>query len=126
MIFTRAKFTDNLSLEHGLIEGNSSRPESVNDNQEIVPFREAYLHTVRSSSPTGRVTIRGGGGLEKNSSSLVSTRSSSKSSRSKSPTPGYMDGDKFVSLDEAGNQYIVKMKKAEDDAKTPIINKKKA
>lgn len=113
--------------EHGLVEGNYSRPESVNDNrnqQDFMPFHEAYLHTVRASSPSGRVTIRGGGGVERNSSSLAS-RSSSKSSRSKSPTPGYMDGDRFVSLDEAGNQFVVKMKKADDDAKMPVVNKKK-
>lgn len=119
--------------EHGLTEGTYSRPESVNENfinpvDNHIPFQEAYLHTMRSASPSGKVTIRGGGGgIDRNSSSLASTRSSSKSSgsRSRSPLPGYVNGDKFISLDDAGNQIIVKMKKAENDAKMPIINKKK-
>ncbi|KAL7327468.1 hypothetical protein PS15p_205892 [Mucor circinelloides] len=124
--------------DHGLTEGASySRPDSVNDNvinsaDHVPPFQEAYLHTMRSASPSGRVTIRGGGGgsingMDRNSSSLASTRSSSKSSgsRSRSPLPGYVNGDKFISLDEAGNQIIVKMKKADNDAKMPIVNKKK-
>lgn len=121
--------------DHGLTEGASySRPDSVNENAPSdhvpPPFQEAYLHTVRSASPSGRVTIRGGGGagtVDRNSSSLASTRSSSKSSgsRSRSPLPGYVNGDKFISLDEAGNQIIVKMKKADNDAKMPIVNKKK-
>jgi hypothetical protein len=120
-------------IEHGLTESAySSRPESVNENKsnqsEQATFQEAYLHTLRSASPSGRVTIRGGGGaVDRNSSSLASTRSSSKSSgsRSRSPLPGYVDGDKYVSVDESGNHIIVKMKKAEVDAKTPVINKKK-
>jgi hypothetical protein len=111
--------------EHGLTEGVYSRPESSQGTSyENAPFQESYLQTLRSLSPSCRVTIRGGGG---NSSSLASTRSSSKSSgsRSKSPLPGFVDGDKYISVDEAGNHLIVKMKKAENDAKTPIINKKK-
>lgn len=88
------------------------------------PFQEGYLQTFRASSPTGRVTIRGGGGAG-NSSSLASTRSSSKSSgRSKSPLPGFVDGDKYISVDEAGNHVVVKMKKANSDAKMPTIKKK--
>ncbi|KAI9365115.1 hypothetical protein BD770DRAFT_313288 [Pilaira anomala] len=119
--------------EHGLTEGISSRPSSSNDNttsqQEAPPppppFQEGYLQTFRSSSPTGRVTIRGGGAAG-NSSSLASTRSSSKSSgsRSRSPLPGFVDGDKYISVDEAGNHVVVKMKKANNDAKMPIVKKK--
>lgn len=118
--------------EHGLTEGTYSRPESVNENiinhvDSLIPFQEAYMHTMRSASPSSRVTIRGGGGIDRHSSSLASTRSSSKSSgsRSRSPLPGYVNGDKFISLDDAGNQIIVKMKKAENDAKMPTVNKKK-
>lgn len=115
-------------IEHGLTEGVYSRPEPSNDSSnrfDNTPFQESYLQTLRSLSPSGRVTIRGGNGG--NSSSLASTRSSSKSSgsRSRSPLPGFVDGDKFISVDEAGNHLIVKMKKASEDAKTPIINKKK-
>ncbi|KAG2208914.1 hypothetical protein INT47_011054, partial [Mucor saturninus] len=116
--------------DHGLTEGAHSRPESSNDiviNQtsEPAPFQESYLQTLRSASPSGRVTIRGGG-VGGNSSSLASTRSSSKSSgsRSKSPLPGFVNGDKYISVDEAGNHVVVKMKKAENDAKMPIIKKK--
>ncbi|KAI8366162.1 hypothetical protein BD560DRAFT_401339 [Blakeslea trispora] len=119
--------------DHGLNEGIYSRPDSANDStgptsQENGSFQEAFLQTVRSSSPSGRVTIRGGGGAEKNSNSLVSTRSSSRSSggsRSRSPMPGYVDGSNYISVDELGNHIIVKMKKADDHAKTPVINKKK-
>lgn len=119
-------------IDHGLTESAYSRPESVDEstsNQpEQVPFQEAYLHTLRAPSPSGRVTIRGGGGIDRNSSSLASTRSSSKSSgsRSRSPLPGYVDGDKYISVDESGNHIFVKMKKAEVDAKTPIVNKKRS
>ncbi|KAI9475995.1 MAG: hypothetical protein EXX96DRAFT_506832 [Benjaminiella poitrasii] len=120
--------------DHGLTEGIYSRPESVNDNsnttyqqENTMPFQETYIQTLRSSSPSGRVTIRGGGGVDRHNSSLASTRSSSKSSgsRSRSPLPGYVDGDKYISTDEAGNQIILKMIKADDDAKTPVIIKKK-
>lgn len=111
-----------------MTEGVYSRPEPSNDSSnrfDNTPFQESYLQTLRSLSPSGRVTIRGGNGG--NNSSLASTRSSSKSSgsRSRSPLPGFVDGDKFISVDEAGNHLIVKMKKASEDAKTPIINKKK-
>ncbi|RCI05785.1 hypothetical protein CU098_006957, partial [Rhizopus stolonifer] len=120
--------------DHGLTEGTYSRQGSPNDisttsSQESTPFQEAFLNTFRSSSPSGRVTIRGGGGIDRNSSSLASTRSSSKSSggsRSRSPLPGYVDGNNYISVDELGNHIVVKMKKADDDAKTPVINKKKA
>ncbi|KAI7901422.1 uncharacterized protein BX663DRAFT_514357 [Cokeromyces recurvatus] len=118
--------------DHKLTEGVYSRPESANDNStsyqlENGPFQEAYLQYVRPSSPSGRITIRGGGGVDKHNSSLASTRSSSKSSgsRSRSPLPGYINGDKYISIDEEGNQIVLKMKRADDDAKTPIINKKK-
>ncbi|CAO3607298.1 unnamed protein product [Mucor hiemalis] len=114
--------------EHGLTDGSHSRPASSQEsikynNHENAPFLESYIQTLRSSSPSGRVTIRGGGGV---SNSAASTRSSSKSSgsRSRSPLPGFVDGDKFISLDEAGNHVVVKMKKADIDAKTPIIKKK--
>lgn len=97
----------------------------INHINEPAPFQESYLQTLRSSSPSGRVTIRGGG-IVCNSSSLASTRSSSKSSgsRSKSPLPGFVNGDKYISVDEAGNHVVVKMKKAESDAKMPIVKKK--
>ncbi|CEP10654.1 hypothetical protein [Parasitella parasitica] len=115
--------------DHGLTEGAYSRPDSANDYvinpvDNHAPFQEAYLHAIRSVSPSGRVVIRGGGG---NSSSLASTRSSSKlsGSRSRSPLPGYVNGDKFISLDEAGNQIAVKMKKADSAAKMPTVKKKK-
>ncbi|KAI8349624.1 hypothetical protein EDC96DRAFT_448465 [Choanephora cucurbitarum] len=119
--------------DHGLNEGAYSRPDSANDNstsssQDTGSFQEAFLQTVRSSSPSGRVTIRGGGGADRSSNSLASTRSSSRSSggsRSRSPMPGYVDGKNYISIDELGNHIIVKMKKADDHAKTPIINKKK-
>lgn len=92
--------------------------------KEQSPFQESYLQTIRSLSPSGRIALRGGGGGT--SSSLASTRSSSKSSssRSRSPLPGFMDGDMFVSVDEAGNHVVVKMKKAENDAKMPLVKKK--
>lgn len=129
-IFLRANFLYFFFIftEHGLTDGSYSRPASSLEtnkynNQENAPFLESYIQALRSSSPSGRVTIRGGGGV---SNSVASTRSSSKSSgsRSRSPLPGFVDGDKFISLDEAGNHVVVKMKKADIDAKTPVIKKK--
>lgn len=126
--FLVAKFTylicDRFLRDHGLSEGSHNKVETpVDVKKEQSPFQESYLQTVRSLSPSGRVTLRGGGNT---SSSLASTRSSSKSSdsRSRSPLPGFMDGDKYVSMDEAGNHMVVKMKKAENDAKMPLVKKK--
>ncbi|KAI8982565.1 hypothetical protein BDB01DRAFT_906331 [Pilobolus umbonatus] len=114
--------------DHRLTEGPQSRSDSNIGcyTPETSPFQETYLQTVRAVSPSGRVTLRGGGGTAAGiSGSIASTRSSSKSSsRSKSPLPGFVDGDKYVSLDESGNHIYVKMKKAEYDAKTPIVKKK--
>ena len=112
-------------LDHGLTEGAYSKfDSSIEPKRDQTPFQELYLQTARSFSPSGRITLRGGGG--NNSSSLASTRSSSKSSssRSRSPLPGFIDGDKYISMDEAGNHVVVKMKKAEIDAKMPLIKKK--
>ncbi|CEJ05594.1 Putative GAS2 domain-containing protein [Rhizopus microsporus] len=111
--------------DHGLTEGAYSKfDSSIEPKRDQTPFQELYLQTARSFSPSGRITLRGGGG--NNSSSLASTRSSSKSSssRSRSPLPGFIDGDKYISMDEAGNHVVVKMKKAEIDAKMPLIKKK--
>lgn len=78
-------------------------------------------------SPANRVIIRGGGLIQRTSSNSSLKRSCSKASLNspRSPLPGYLDGDRFVSIDENGNQHYVKMKKASDDATTPIISKKK-
>ena len=110
--------------DHGLIDGIHSRPASSQEisrynhhSQDNAPFQEGYFQALRSSSPSGRVTIRGGGGI-------VSTRSTSASSRPKSPLPGFVDGNKYISMDDAGNHVVVKMKKADKDAKTPVIKKK--
>ncbi|KAI8977077.1 hypothetical protein BDF20DRAFT_913451 [Mycotypha africana] len=121
--------------DHHVIEGSFSRPDSVADHNTAAsksppgtPFQETYLQTMRAASPSGRITIRGGGGgiTDKATSSLASTRSSrSAEGRANSPTPGFMDGDRFISVDDEGKQIIVKMKKAEKDAKMPVINKKK-
>ncbi|ORY97752.1 hypothetical protein BCR43DRAFT_490304 [Syncephalastrum racemosum] len=110
------------------------------------------LLQARCVSPSGRVTIRGGGAAgaantngfsgggavsttsssNSDSHSLLTappTRSSSKSTSSrrssKTPRQGYVDGDKYIRVDEAGNQVTVKMTKAEDGAKMPIITRKK-
>ncbi|KAI8344330.1 hypothetical protein BC941DRAFT_447310 [Chlamydoabsidia padenii] len=74
----------------------------------------------RSASPSGRVTIRGGGSIS--SSSLNPNHSHSKSSnRSRSPVPsGYKEGDTFIHVGEDGHQVVMKMTKAKEDATTPI------
>ncbi|ORZ15921.1 hypothetical protein BCR42DRAFT_416146 [Absidia repens] len=76
----------------------------------------------RSASPSGRIAIRGGGGANLSSSSLNPNHSHSRSSnRSRSPVPsGYMEGDTFIHVGEDGNQVVMKMTKAKEDATTPI------
>lgn len=118
MDFENGFFETNIVLfiEHGFID-NCSRPASVNENRD-------HQEHKRPMSPANRITIRGGGGIHISSSSSLLRRSSSKVTLN-SPVPGYVDGDRFVSIDENGQPYFVKMKKASDDAKTPIISKKK-
>ncbi|KAI7878508.1 hypothetical protein K492DRAFT_238514 [Lichtheimia hyalospora FSU 10163] len=83
------------------------------------------VSAARCVSPSGRISIRGGGTASASTSEhlLSVTRSSTSSSasrRSKTPRGGYVDGDKYIRVDEAGNQVMVKMTKAEDGAKMPI------
>ena len=83
------------------------------------------VSAARCVSPSGRISIRGGGTTSASTSEhlLSVTRSSTSSSasrRSKTPRGGYVDGDKYIRVDEAGNQVMVKMTKAEDGAKMPI------
>ncbi|CAO3609494.1 unnamed protein product [Cunninghamella blakesleeana] len=112
-------------LEHGCKEGVMLPDKKVNKNSK---FTETYLMVERSISPSGRVTIRGGGGGDMNSNGDVNifnhtlSGTSSKTSistRCKSPPAGYMDGDRFIRIDESGNQLAIKMTRADDDSFIP-------
>lgn len=116
-------------LEHGFIDSSCSRPDSVigvRNPHEFQLYQESCLQNSYSLCTENQIVIRGGTTIERTNSSLSLRRSSSKPSLTspKSPLPGYVDGDKFVSIDNNGNQHYVKMKKASDDAKTPVISKK--
>lgn len=90
-------------------------------------FGEAFVRlSNRSVSPSGRVTLRGGGGLKyaggaksnESSGSLSPSRTSSKTStstRCRSPMAGYTDGDRYVRVDEAGNHLALKMTRVDDN-----------
>ncbi|KAF7726997.1 Spectrin beta chain, non-erythrocytic 1 [Apophysomyces ossiformis] len=110
--------------DHGLTEGVSTPRADTEPSPRA--YQETFLQTVRSVSPSGRVTIRGGG-AGGNSSSLAPSGSSSRSSnRSRSPaSTGYVDGDRFIRVDQSGNQVAVKMTRAEEGAKMPVISKKR-
>ncbi|KAG0177802.1 Spectrin beta chain, non-erythrocytic 1 [Apophysomyces sp. BC1021] len=109
--------------DHGLTEGVST--PRADTEPSTTAYQESFLQTIRSVSPSGRVTIRSGGG---NSSSLAPSGSSSKSSSGRSRSPassGYVEGDRFIRVDQAGNHVAVKMTRAEEGAKMPIISKKR-
>ncbi|ORZ24664.1 hypothetical protein BCR42DRAFT_446584 [Absidia repens] len=112
-------------LDHGCCEGTiipGNRQTDINSR-----FGEAFVHlSNRSISPSGRVTLRGGGGLKytggaksnESSGSLSPSRTSSKTStstRCRSPLAGYTDGDRYVRVDEAGNYLAMKMTRVDDD-----------
>ncbi|KAI8388285.1 uncharacterized protein BYT42DRAFT_543615 [Radiomyces spectabilis] len=127
-----SKFLRDHGLNEGIVSPRTNEEASTGSLNETPRFKEAYMSVVRSVSPSGRVVLRGGGASSDNGSNgstgLTPTRSSSKSSgsRSRSPIPcGYVDGDKYIRIDEAGNQVVIKMTKAADDAKTPTISRKR-
>ncbi|KAI9265281.1 hypothetical protein BDA99DRAFT_46494 [Phascolomyces articulosus] len=121
------------------VSSTSSSGSSGASLSTSIPFQNATLtqHTTRCVSPSGRITVRGGGGngsgnngglSATNSTDKVSTTWSTSSRRSsKTPVPrgGHLDGDKYIRVDEAGNQVTVKMTKAEDGAKMPIISRRR-
>ncbi|KAI9008901.1 hypothetical protein CLU79DRAFT_497229 [Phycomyces nitens] len=134
-----SKFLRDHGLTDGVVTPRGDGQNSSSSSCDGAPFQEVHIQTVRAVSPSGRVMIRGGGfgaaagpsgvnAVNGTSSSLAPTRSSSKSSssRSRSPVPtGFVDGDKYVRVDELGNQMMVRMTKAEEGAKMPIITKKR-
>lgn len=80
----------------------------------------------RCLSPSGRITIRGGGAVDttnnENGLNPTPSRTSSKtsiSSRCKSPVAGFMDGDRFIRIDESGNHLAIKMVRADEDSFVP-------
>ncbi|KAL0082020.1 hypothetical protein J3Q64DRAFT_1643143 [Phycomyces blakesleeanus] len=134
-----SKFLSDHGLTDGVVTPRNDGQNTPSTLCDGAPFQEIHLQTVRAVSPSGRVMIRGGGlGISSEtsgintvngtSSSLAPSRSSSKSSSSQSrstiPT-GFVDGDKYVRVDELGNQMMVKMKRAEEGAKMPTVSKKK-
>ena len=118
-----------------IISSTSSSGSSGASSSTSTPFQSGTLayHTTRCISPSGRITVRGGGNgalsATPSTDNMLSTTWSTSSRRSsKTPTPrsGHLDGDKYIRLDEAGNQVTVKMTKAEDGAKMPIITRRRA
>ncbi|KAI8100047.1 uncharacterized protein BX664DRAFT_322736, partial [Halteromyces radiatus] len=113
-------------LDHGCNEGVVI--SDVPPLEKNARFNEAYIpFSSRSLSPSGRVVLRGGGGVLKygndSMGSLSPSRSSSKTStntRCRSPLTGYTDGERYVRVDEAGNHLALKMTRAEDDYFIPF------
>ncbi|KAI9275479.1 hypothetical protein BDA99DRAFT_568157 [Phascolomyces articulosus] len=117
---------------HGQNEANAAARSHPSDKTNDSVNSE--LSSVRSSSPSGRVTLRSG---RSGSPSLSATRANSRASNradsrtgTRSPVPppstshGYVDGDKYIRVDDEGNQVTVKMSKASDKARTPASNPK--
>ncbi|KAI8139340.1 hypothetical protein BJV82DRAFT_626900 [Fennellomyces sp. T-0311] len=109
------------------ISSTSSSGSSGGSSSTSTPFQSSLAPTTRCRSPSGRITVRGGGGVSATSSSdmLSTTWSSSSRRSSKTPRGGYVEGDKYIRVDEAGNQLMVKMTKAEDGAKMPIVTRRR-
>ncbi|KAI9319148.1 hypothetical protein BX666DRAFT_2025476 [Dichotomocladium elegans] len=119
-----SKFLHDHNLTEGTLRVEEANPVSTTSSSESSGgslSSTAHLIT-RAASPSGRVSIRGGGLTSASNSEhlLSATWSSSSSRRSKTPRGGYVDGDKYIRVDEAGNQLMVRMTKAEDGAKMPI------
>ncbi|KAI9308241.1 hypothetical protein BJ944DRAFT_246752 [Cunninghamella echinulata] len=110
-------------LEHGCKEGIKVSDSEANRNSR---FTETYITVERCLSPSGRITIRGGGAVDttnnENGLNPTPSRTSSKtsiSSRCKSPVAGFMDGDRFIRIDESGNHLAIKMVRADEDSFVP-------
>jgi hypothetical protein len=113
---TNRTFCSCYLVDHGHKNNANHHPTSSQKEQSD----DMMTPLARSASPSGRVTIRGGGSIS--SSSLNPNHSHSKSSnRSRSPVPsGYKEGDTFIHVGEDGHQVVMKMTKAKEDATTPI------
>ncbi|KAI9249528.1 hypothetical protein BY458DRAFT_445239 [Sporodiniella umbellata] len=106
--------------DHGLSEGNRRTVEKPsNSTQNHLPFQQSYLETRRSPS-----SFEHNGARSQSNTSSVLTSTSSSSTNSRSPLPGYLEGSKFFSTNEAGKNFVATLKKAENDAKAPLFNKK--
>ena len=119
-------------LDHSQNEANvAARSHPSDKTNDSV---DSELSSVRSASPAARVTLRGSNGRS-GSPSLSTGRCNSRtgsragsSAGNRSPIPptstsrGYVDGDKYIRMDNEGNQVAVKMSKANDKARTPVSN----
>ncbi|KAI9499557.1 hypothetical protein BDB00DRAFT_783048 [Zychaea mexicana] len=104
---------------HGHSESNAAARSHPSDRTNDSVDSEAS--SMRSDSPSGRVTLRGGG----RSPSLSTSRAGGKSPIPPTSTSrGYVDGDKYIRVDDEGNQVAVKMSKANDKARTLASNNK--
>ncbi|KAM3586456.1 hypothetical protein VKS41_002971 [Umbelopsis sp. WA50703] len=90
--------------DHGMKEGTFTRVK------EDLQTKSDNLIPPRATSPSGRIILRGGGGL---ATTNVQTRLNGPSKGS-SPAAGYKDGNTFVRIDEQGNHVVSKMTKAKD------------
>jgi hypothetical protein len=95
-----------LFVDHGVKEGTFTRVkedlQTSSDNLVLPP---------RAVSPSGRVVLRGGGGLANaNSQSAAAAGRLNGSTGS----AGFKEGNTFVRIDDQGNHLVSKMTKAKD------------
>ncbi|KAI8371633.1 uncharacterized protein BYT42DRAFT_616709 [Radiomyces spectabilis] len=94
-------------------------------------YQETFL-SVKNNLSSSRLSVQDNGSvmassdveLEPSVSSISSTGRSRSSAVSSST--GYVDGDRYIQMDEDGNQIAFKMTKAKDDAKMPVITKSRS
>ncbi|KAJ2963371.1 hypothetical protein NQZ79_g1593 [Umbelopsis isabellina] len=92
--------------DHGMKEGTFTRVK------EDLQTKSDNLMPPRATSPSGRVVLRGGGGL---ATPNVQTRLNGPGKgTSPAAAAGYKDGNTFVRIDEQGNHVVAKMTKAKD------------
>ncbi|KAI8576600.1 hypothetical protein K450DRAFT_256376 [Umbelopsis ramanniana AG] len=94
--------------DHGVKEGTFTRVKDdlQTSSDNLVP--------PRSVSPSGRVTLRGGGGGASNVNSTLRLNGPLNSTTSTPLTAGFKEGNTFVRIDDQGNHLVSKMTKAKD------------
>ncbi|KAG2182525.1 hypothetical protein INT43_007456 [Umbelopsis isabellina] len=92
--------------DHGMKEGTFTRVK------EDLQTKSDNLIPPRATSPSGRVVLRGGGGLA--TPNVQSRLNGPGKGTNPAMTAGYKDGNTFVRIDEQGNHVVAKMTKAKD------------
>lgn len=80
--------------------------------KEDLQTKSDNLIPPRATSPSGRVVLRGGGGLA--TPNVQSRLNGSGKGTNPAAVAGYKDGNTFVRIDEQGNHVVAKMTKAKD------------